>query len=89
MRVLLLLLIVACGSLQAQDLRYGKVSKEEIEETAHPLEPEADAAILFRDTYVHFDYFRNQGFNIIRSQQGFRKNFLSKQQQIRMQSGHV
>ncbi len=59
------MLIVACGSLQAQDLRYGKVSKEEIEETAHPLEPEADAAILFRDTYVHFDYFRNQGFNII------------------------
>lgn len=64
MRLLLLLLLVACSAVQAQDFRFGKVSKEELQEEAHPLDPEADAAVLYRDKFIRYEYYRNQGFVI-------------------------
>ncbi|RXG14019.1 putative protein DUF3857 [Leeuwenhoekiella aestuarii] len=46
----------------AQDFRFSKVSLEELQEEAHPLDPEADAAILYREKYSHLDYLQNSGF---------------------------
>ena len=43
-------------SLIAQKLEFGKVSKYELEETIHPLDSSANAAILFKKARTHFYY---------------------------------
>ena len=48
--------------LIAQDYKFGKVAKEELQETAHPEYPEADAAILYKKQRVNFDYQQGKGF---------------------------
>ncbi|RXG31757.1 transglutaminase domain-containing protein [Leeuwenhoekiella marinoflava] len=46
----------------AQDFRFGKVSLEELQEEFHPEDPEADAAILYREQSSHIDYSQSSGF---------------------------
>ncbi|MFL0354261.1 DUF3858 domain-containing protein [Xanthomarina sp. GH4-25] len=46
----------------AQDYKFGKVSKEELKETQHPLEPNANAAVLYRSQDVKFTYVQDLGF---------------------------
>ena len=58
--LLALLLIIQVGF--AQDFRFGKVSKEELMETAHPMFPEANAAILYKYQNVKFIYMTGSGF---------------------------
>ena len=48
----------------AQDFRFGKVSLEEVKEEVHPLEKEADAAILFRSHEVHYE-LNSSGFILV------------------------
>lgn len=55
---MLLLTIIA----QAQDYRFGKVSKAELENKQHKLEPEANAAILYKEEKVHFIFSKQDGF---------------------------
>jgi len=50
--------------LTAQDYRFGKVSKEELKQTQHPNDPDADAAILYREVETRFDYSQDEGFYI-------------------------
>ena len=49
-------------AMSAQNYKYGKVSKDELAETAHKLYPESDAAILYRDYKVTFEYSQNEGW---------------------------
>ncbi|WP_031427345.1 transglutaminase domain-containing protein [Flavimarina sp. Hel_I_48] len=62
-----LFLITLLSVLQgmAQDFKYGRVSKEELEEKVHPKFPDANAAILFRDNYSHFNYNDQDGFILV------------------------
>lgn len=46
----------------AQNYKFGKVSKEELLEVEHPLEPEAKAAILYRNFETTFIYAKEKGF---------------------------
>ena len=64
MRVLLLLALLNISFCFSQDFRYGKVSKEELAEIKHPIEADADAAILFREESTHFEYDQDRGFYI-------------------------
>ena len=57
-----LLLSIGAG---AQDFRFGKVSVEEVKEEVHPLEKEADAAILYRSHNVHYELDNTRGFVLV------------------------
>lgn len=46
----------------AQDFRFGKVSKEEILEKEHNLESDVDAAILYKEEKINFEYSNADGF---------------------------
>lgn len=62
-KLLLCLLIVLCSAtFYGQDYKYGKVSKEELSQTQHPLEPDASAAVLYRESYTNFNYTQDDGF---------------------------
>ncbi|MEH6407991.1 MAG: DUF3857 domain-containing protein, partial [Leeuwenhoekiella sp.] len=61
-KLLTLLFLINLSFVYSQDFRYGKVSKEELEETQHPKDPDADAAILYREENSHFDYSQDRGF---------------------------
>ena len=49
----------------AQEIKFGKVSMEELTQTAHPVEPDAEAAILYRSYNTTFNYSSNSGFTLI------------------------
>ena len=58
--------LIICCQLQlvkSQNFKFGKVSKEELEEKAHPKEPDANAAILYRKFRTTFDYINDKGFS--------------------------
>lgn len=46
----------------SQDFKFGKVSKAELEETKHAVEPEANAAVLYREYKIKFEYVQGTGF---------------------------
>lgn len=54
----LLLLITSCLTF-SQDFKFGRVSIEEVQEKQHSLEPEANAAILYRSVNTYYEYNRN------------------------------
>ena len=54
-------------NLQAQNFKFGKVSKEELAEKVHPKDPSANAAVLFKDESIRFDYRQGNGFTQIRT----------------------
>ena len=60
--ILLAFLILSLGA-QAQKFKYGKVSKEEVLETSHPLDKDADAAILFKSRKTTFEF--QDGFEFL------------------------
>ena len=62
--ILFLFLFSSQLSLKAQDYRYGKVSKEELQEKVHPIDSNANAAILYREIKSSFDYSDDDGFYI-------------------------
>ncbi|MEM5565956.1 DUF3858 domain-containing protein [Psychroserpens sp. AS72] len=49
-------------NIQAQNFKFGKVSKEELAEKAHPKDPTANAAVLFKRESVRFVYQQGEGF---------------------------
>ena len=58
-------LLLAMGATQAQNFKYGRVSKEEVLEKEHPLEKEANAAVLFREYKVSYEVNQNTGFTLV------------------------
>jgi len=61
---LLILIFFICQICISQDFRFGKVSKEELMEKEHPLDPSANAAILYREISTHIDYNNEKGFEL-------------------------
>lgn len=59
------LLLILTVATNAQNYKYGKVSEGEILEKSHPLEPNADAAVLYKSEKVYFVY-ASDGFNQMR-----------------------
>ena len=52
---------------QAQNFKFGKVSKAELIEKKHPRDSSADAAVLFKKESIRFDYRQGDGFTQIRT----------------------
>lgn len=63
--VVVLLLIFTVQLSSAQNFKFGKVSKEELEEKSHPTDPEAHAAILYRDYNASYEQSLEWGFYIV------------------------
>jgi hypothetical protein len=59
------LLFLACTLLSlcatAQNYKYGKITKEELQETKSNLHPEVNAVVLFRNYEVSYDYRDSKG----------------------------
>jgi hypothetical protein len=62
---IIVLLLLSQISFLAQDYKFGKVSKEELEERFYPLDSTTDAAYLYRKRTTYFDYVQNRGFQSI------------------------
>lgn len=66
-RILMLLFLVAtCMSAQDDKIKFGKVSKAELEQKIHSLEKEAEAAILYKKERVYYNYNAENGFTTTR-----------------------
>ena len=65
-KITIVLLLLSQLSLLAQDYKFGKVSKEELEEKFYPLDSTADAAYLYksRKTFYRFNNFDSR-FDLI------------------------
>src|SRR5690606_35624861 len=62
---LLLLITTFLNFAYSQDFKFGKVSKEELQEKFNPLDSSAPATILYRDHKVYFNYVQSKGFEVI------------------------
>ncbi len=63
--ILLLCFAFMTLTTQAQEVKFGKVSKEELMEKSHPLEPDAKAAILYKEQKIRFDYNESYGWTLV------------------------
>ncbi len=52
--------------LTAQNIKFGKVSKEELKQKFYEKDSTADAIVLYRKISVRFDYSQSTGFRIIK-----------------------
>lgn len=59
--ITLLLFIISLNSF-SQEIKFGKVSKEEINEKIHPLDSSANAAYLYKYRRTYYSYNENEGF---------------------------
>lgn len=62
---LLLLFLFSISNNYAQDYKFGKVSKAELEETFYEPDSSASAAYLYRYRKTAIDYFPGEGFRMI------------------------
>lgn len=63
--IIVAILFLLSNAIFAQNYKFGKVSKEEILQKAHPIEPNADAAILYREVKTEFHYTQDDGFYMV------------------------
>ncbi|AOW18539.1 hypothetical protein LPB03_14225 [Polaribacter vadi] len=63
--IVLFILIAQIATVCAQNYKFGKVSKEELEEKFHPLDSTADASYLYKYRRSYFNYSDTQGFQLI------------------------
>ncbi|WP_273567879.1 DUF3857 domain-containing protein [Maribacter halichondriae] len=61
-KLLLILLIITVQITTAQNYSFGKVSKEELQETYNPLDSSAAATYLYKYRKTNFDYVTGLGF---------------------------
>ncbi|SDW39397.1 DUF3857 domain-containing protein [Aequorivita viscosa] len=65
-KITLTLLFLSIFSFSvAQDFRFGKVSEEELLQKEHPIDPTANAAILYRETKTEFQYSQGSGWYMV------------------------
>src|SRR5690606_15734582 len=62
---MVLILALLHMGIQAQDFKFGKVSKEEVLEKSHPIDKEANAAVLYRSVNTRYEYSANEGFTLV------------------------
>lgn len=58
----LLVFVLTLQITTAQDYKFGKVSKEELKETQHTFEPNANAAVLYKNQRIYFKFEQDKGF---------------------------
>ena len=46
----------------SQNFDFGKVSKEELQEKFHPSDSSVEAAVLYKNEYIHYQYLKSEGF---------------------------
>ncbi len=61
----LLFIILLTFNINAQEIKFGKVSKEELEEKTHPLDSTADATYLLKKRKTYFKFDTNKGFQVV------------------------
>lgn len=61
-KITYLLIFLAFNWSYAQDFRFGKVSKEELQEVNNPKDPEANATILYLNQKTFYEYNTDDGF---------------------------
>lgn len=62
-KLLIFTALLAYASLSvAQDFKFGKVSKEELQEKVHPIDSSANAAVLYRNEDISFLFTQSDGF---------------------------
>ena len=65
-KILLTILFVVLSCItNAQEYKFGKVSKEELLEKSYPLDSTASAAVLYENQDVYIQYSQNEGFQLI------------------------
>ncbi|WP_343487645.1 DUF3857 domain-containing protein [Allomuricauda sp. d1] len=72
MRVRILLLVFLYAVIltaQEKSFKFGKVSKAEVEQAQHPIEKDAEAAILYKKERVFYEYIADDGFKTVRDVQ--------------------
>ncbi|WBL24993.1 DUF3857 domain-containing protein [Zunongwangia sp. HGR-M22] len=62
---LLVAFLIIGNAMQAQNYKFGKVSEEEVAETEHPSDKEANAAYLYKKQYTYYDYNSNNGLSLV------------------------
>jgi len=63
--IIIILLVLISQFTQAQKYKFGKVSIAELEEKFYPLDSTADAAVLYSERKINFEYFKSEGFAIV------------------------
>ncbi len=63
--LILVLMLITFGQNFAQKIKFGKVSKEELDEKYYPLDSSANAAILYKKRRTYYDYNGNEGWELI------------------------
>lgn len=61
-KITYLLMIITFNWSNGQDYRFGKVSKDELVETAYSEDLEANAAILYLNQKTYYNYIQSEGF---------------------------
>ncbi|MDP5092906.1 MAG: hypothetical protein NWQ17_06325, partial [Polaribacter sp.] len=65
-KISLILFVLLQTITFSQDYKFGKVSKEELEEKFHPIDSTAEAAYLFNYRRSYFDFNQTKGgFDLI------------------------
>ncbi len=64
-KITIVVLLLSQLSIIAQNYKFGKVSKEELEEQFYPLDSTAEAAYLFKKRRTYYDYVPNSGFQSV------------------------
>lgn len=64
-RVLLVVFLCVITNITAQNYKFGKVAKEEVEEQFYPSDSAASAAYLYRNRYTHYNYTQHSGFEVV------------------------
>ncbi len=63
----LLIVFVSLISLQlsAQEVKFGKITKQELQEKSHPLDALAEAAYLYKNKEVFIEYTSSEGWSLV------------------------
>ncbi|KAA5826315.1 DUF3857 domain-containing protein [Algibacter amylolyticus] len=66
MRIITILsFLLISGTTFSQDFKFGKVSKEELQEQVNPLDSAANATYLYKNRHTFFQYSQGEGFQQI------------------------
>lgn len=61
--ITLLLTLISLG-IQSQEIKFGKVSKQELEEKFYPQDSSANAVYLFKKRRTYYDFSKKDGFQV-------------------------
>lgn len=64
-KIIVGILLLSQLSIVAQNYKFGKVSKEELEEEFYPLDSTADATYLYKKRRSYFNYNQSNGFQLV------------------------